>query len=297
MSLYSFEYFTAHKKNRKELSLPEEGLITLKNPLDRYHFLRGASRYTCLNASFTLEAAVILPLLTCFFVSLLFFFRVMQVELEVQKALDDTGRQLAVLLSGADGGSAAEFAAAEVLFLKELADSGEAVRYVSGGGIGISLLQSEFEQHEIRLNASYQIRLPVRIFGISSVPVEQTACCRKWTGWHAPAESGGSDEWVYITPMGTVYHLTDECTHLTLSIRSVGYGEVGALRNEDGGRYRPCAVCVDAKADHARVYITNQGDRYHADLNCTGIKRTIFLIRRSEVEGRSCCSRCMGYQR
>lgn len=49
-----------------------------------------------LEGSFTLEAAVILPVMALFFVMILMFFRVMQVQMDVQKALDDTGRKLAL---------------------------------------------------------------------------------------------------------------------------------------------------------------------------------------------------------
>ena len=233
-------------------------------------------------------------LLAGFFVSILFFFRVLQVELQVQKSLADTGRMLAVYLSGEDGGFTAELTAANALFLKEMSGKKEAGRYIRGGTMGISLLESDFSEHEIRLRAIYQIRLPVRLFWTLDITVEQTACCRKWTGWHAAGEGGESDEWVYITEMGSVYHLSNDCTHLTLSIRSVDEGQVASLRNENGGKYRTCALCANRKHRGGRVYITNQGDRYHTDLNCSGIKRTVFLIRRSETGDRSCCTRCMG---
>lgn len=73
---------------------------------------------------------MILPLLASFFVSILFFFRILQVELQVQKSLDDTGRMLAVYLSGEDGGFTAELTAANVLFLKEMSGKKEAGRYI-----------------------------------------------------------------------------------------------------------------------------------------------------------------------
>lgn len=34
------------------------------------------------------------------------------------------------------------------------------------------------------------------------------------------------------------------------------------------------------------VFITDQGNRFHYDLNCGGIKRTIYMIRLSEVGNR-----------
>ena len=51
---------------------------------------------TCPSGSMTLEAAVVVPILACLFTFVLFFFRVMQVQLCVQDALEDTGRTLSV---------------------------------------------------------------------------------------------------------------------------------------------------------------------------------------------------------
>ena len=33
-------------------------------------------------------------------------------------------------------------------------------------------------------------------------------------------------------------------------------------------------------------------NKYHTDLNCSGIKRTIEMIRLSDVEGKGACSKC-----
>ena len=48
-------------------------------------------------ASFTLEAAVVIPLVTGFFVVLLMFFRILQIQTQVQEALVMAGRKTAVM--------------------------------------------------------------------------------------------------------------------------------------------------------------------------------------------------------
>lgn len=278
-------------KPYKQKSLPES-IWTISHHKTIIKFsTQGAPRCTCYAGSFTLEAAVILPILACFFVSILFFFRVMQVQLEVQQALDDTGRRLAVYLTGDNSGSLTEYAAAGILLQKELKGSKTASEYVRGGLAGITLFDSEFSTDQIHLKASYRIRLPVRIFWIWEVKIAQRADCRKWTGWKEQSEDAEEDL-VYITETGTVYHTTKSCTHLTLSIRSVTIGEIPWLRNKNGDKYRECMICMDQNISGGQLYITDQGDCYHSDLGCSGLKRTIYTVRLSEVEGRRPCSKC-----
>lgn len=254
-----------------------------------------APRCICWAGAFTLEAAVILPLLACFFVSLLFFFRVMQVQLEVQKALDDTGRKLAVLLPVKEETLADDVAGlvtAEVLLKKELAGREVAGRYISGGIAGVSLIGSRIAGENVCLRATYRVRLPVNLIAVPAIRVVLKAECRKWTGLKLDGDAEGTDVWVYIAEKGTVYHRTKSCTHLTLSIRGVDQDKVAELRNESGERYSACLLCGETKNDRERVYITNLGNRYHPDLNCSGIKRTIRMVRLSEVGNRPACSKC-----
>lgn len=240
---------------------------------------KGTLRYTCFSGSFTLEAAVVLPFAACFFVSILFFFRVLQVQLEVQKALDDTGRWIAVSLQEvSETESAAEKAIAGAVFVKELVGRKAVKTYVRGGIAGISLAGSDFSGTEVHLKAAYQIRFPIRLLGLLRVELIQRSDCRKWTGWIREPGTAEGEVWVYVAETGRVYHLTENCTHLKLSVQQTGIGAVSAMRNESGARYKRCALCADDRSGQGQVYITRQGDRYHYNLNCSGIKRTIFRI-------------------
>lgn len=83
-----------------------------------------------------------------------------------------------------------------------------------------------------------------------------------------------------------MYHKTSGCTYLNLSIQSVEDVQIVEYRNENGEKYHKCEFCADKINKFERVYITNYGNKYHTDLNCSGIKRTIEMIRLSDVEER-----------
>lgn len=114
------------------------------------------------------------------------------------------------------------------------------------------------------------------------------AVCRAWIGFRGLEEE---ESRVYITPEGSVYHLYADCTHLDLSIRQVTASYAAAAKNLYGERYRKCELCGEKPA--SVVYITEEGNCYHSQKTCSGLKRTVVCVPLSEVFGRSCCLRCM----
>lgn len=291
MSLYALKIPKYHRQYRKDTFLPEN--IQQHKNCHKIFCFQNKETLRCpyFTASFTVEAAVIFPLAASFFVSILFFFFMLQTQLCVQKALNDTGRKLAVYSREEE--AALDIAAAQALFLKELSKQEFSGEYILGGRLGISLLGSEFDEQEVRIRADYSMRLPIQIFWTRIFVIEQHADCRKWNGYSPAGEENGKEQWVYITKTGNVYHCTKSCTHLELSIRSVLYTQIPQLRSENGEKYHMCSQCVtDMSTANGIVYITNQGNRYHSDLNCSGIKRTIYMVRLSDTEGRRACSRC-----
>lgn len=253
-----------------------------------------APRYACLPGVLTLEAAVISVYLLYFFVSILFFFRVMQVQLEVHSVLDQTARKASVYMAKQeDGNQWGNKAAVKALFLKEAAAYTTMQRYISGGIAGISLANSDIMGDDVDLQAVYYVRLPFRLFGLEDFRLVSRSNARKWTGWNnTKSNQDKYNVWVYITESGNVYHRSKECTHLTLSIKSVAKETLSKLRNENGGKYHACELCAGVKNKWDKVYITNQGLSYHYDLNCRGLKRTILKIPLSEAGDRSLCRRC-----
>ncbi|MGN0351626.1 MAG: pilus assembly protein [Roseburia sp.] len=277
----------------KKKSLPNRN--SYQCPSVNMSAAKGTPRFTC-KASFTVEAAFVIPLLTCFFALLLFFFHILEIQLQVQTGLDTVGRKLAVytgVWQGEEGKAEeiVEIATAKLFLQKELSGSAELEEWIEGGITGISLIHSEVSQDELELVATYQVKFPLNLLDSFSVSAVQKTKVRKWTGWNT-GEEDETDCWVYITENGSVYHTTKSCSYLDLSIQTVPYSELEYRRSLSGAIYYPCPICAKKGKEMGTVYITDYGNRYHTDLNCSGLKRTIYMVRKSEVGDRRACSKC-----
>ena len=244
----------------------------------------------CLKGSYTLEAAVIFPLVAGFFVSILFFFRVVQVETQVRSALFYAGR-MSALASCVNDSSVVTVATAEALFRSKASDSELIDTYVSGGVWGISLLGSKMDGDDVALEAKYKIKLPISFFSVDGIWIEEHSNSRKWTGKN-PNEL--TDPYVFYTDYGSVYHLSDQCNYLDLSIKSVKWTEVGGYRNKNGGKYSACYCAAEKKTEASTVFITDYGTQYHGKLGCSDLKRTVHMVHRSEIGNKALCSKCGG---
>lgn len=240
-----------------------------------------------------MEAAIVLPVLICFMTCILFFFRVLEIQQDVESALSYTARELAVYAhaeNNIDSNSILELGTAKVLFTKQLKKFQTTGDFIIGGQLGVDLLQSSLEGKDIDLVAAYAVKLPISLFGKKSIFIEQRACSHKWIGWKV--EKDADTEWVYVTETGTVYHTTLDCAYLDLSIQSVPKNTVNTLRNAYGKKYEKCELCAKNNQIGAFVYITNYGTCYHSSLNCSGLKRTVYRVKLSEVGDRKPCSKC-----
>ncbi len=150
----------------------------------------------------------------------------------------------------------------------------------------------ELEDEMIQLIRPVRVKPPIAILGYPGTTIVSTCYMRAWTGYDAERAQSEETEkrYVYLTENGSVYHISGNCTHLSLSIEMAAKAEVETLRNEDGGRYFPCEKCGGSGS--LIVYVAREGDRYHNTISCSGLKRTVRRIPITEVNGRPVCSRC-----
>lgn len=177
---------------------------------------------------------------------------------------------------------------------------------ITNGFGGLSFINSRFMKEDDRVDivVTYKIKLPLVFFKIKDISMVQRVNVRGWIGYKPDEASdlGGGDEsdentdneYVYIAETGSVYHLTNECTHLKLSISEESLLGIDGLRNDGGGKYKECEICFKAIdiSELGSVYITQTGDRYHSSIACSGLKRNISKVLLSQVGDRSLCSRC-----
>ena len=166
---------------------------------------------------------------------------------------------------------------------------------IRGGSSGISCWKSYVSPAtgEMNIKVEYDIMVPIPVIGSPSASLEEKFTISSWNGRNNEQMGGENREIVYMTENGSVYHEDYNCSYLRLSLRYVPYEELGSIRNESGGRYHACEKCVSGSA-MTGVYITENGNKYHNTLGCSGLKRTIYAVKRSETGGVGGCSRCSG---
>lgn len=129
----------------------------------------------------------------------------------------------------------------------------------------------------------------------SNIMIPCRACVRAWNGRDEVSFEEGrnsSGEYVYVTDNRSVYHTSAHCTHLDLSIRAVPASSAAGLRNGYGEKYHSCEKC-SSQTSGGIAYITSYGDCYHTSASCSGLKRTVKLVEKTELDAGLCmCSRC-----
>ena len=162
-----------------------------------------------------------------------------------------------------------------------------------GGRSGISVDKSEMDPVTgvgfVRWK--YRVRMPFPVFGSPIGDYEGEVKFKAWNGFHS-AGAGGEEEMVYVTENGIVYHRNPSCTHLALSVTPVSVRNLASCRNQDGKRYHVCEKCGGQIPETGVVYIAKDGDKWHADPDCSGLKRTVAIVPVSQAGGRGTCSRC-----
>ncbi len=242
-------------------------------------------------ASFTVEAAFVLPLFLFAALVVLGIFPALKLQTQVNAGLQYAARMTASACHDEEGSAVTTLvsvAEERLLFKKYLNDHGYESSVLANDLESIVLYDESSGEDYVTLVASYDAKLPIAFWKLSSLPVTQCVKMKKWTGADPGEDDCENGEYVYITPTGSAYHTSADCPYLKLSTRSVSLSAVDTLRNKSGGIYYPCS-CYNGGS---LVYITDYGTEYHSDLNCSSLKRTVYKVSVDEVGNRHACSKC-----
>ena len=256
-------------------------------------------------ASITVEASLVLPLFIFFFVNILGAFDILKLQCDMEAALHQTGSEimesagiLRHIKEGEEpgvikGALSAAYAGKRVrdYLGEEYLDNSCVVNKSSG----LSFAESAFlsDGDIIDIVASYKVHPILGIVEFTNFPMESRFYGHAFTGYNGDAkaeDSSKEEEMVYVTEHGSVYHRSLSCSHLNFSVRTVDFKNVSSQRNVDRCKYYQCEYCK--KATGGTVFITDYGNRYHTNVNCSGLKRTIFTIPISQAHGKGPCSEC-----
>ena len=278
MSLWTF--FQSEPKKRS----PHKRALKIPKQIQR------ASFCICWKGSYTLEAAVVIPLLAAYLVTMLSFFTILKIQCEVDEALMYAGRKTAVESSIVDSEEAL-LLSAEAYLLYALRENPLIEKNIEHGVWGIALWKSEFWDEEIVLRAEYVVKLPISCLGIDEITLSSQNSFRKWVG-DRPLEQEG--DFVYVTAHGTVYHANLSCRSINLSVQDTTIGMIPFLRGKNGQIYYECTRCEWQDSKKERVYYTDYGTLYHKNIACSAIKRTVEKIKLEDVGEKRPCSFCYG---
>lgn len=250
--------------------------------------------------SLTIEAALVLPIFLFFLIGLLQFMLVIQTEAAVRTSLWETAKFLSTeaykTVSYKDEIGEIYDIVSEMevhsSFIKKEGKDFWDKSIVVGGSKGFSFARSTFFEQDgyLDLIVTYDVHVPFLLLDTVTIPQLQRCYVRGWIG----EGEQKAEQIVYVTQSGTVYHLSEQCSHLKLTIQEIAPAQLPAARNNGGGKYVPCEKCGKKALEGGKYFITREGECFHTTRSCSGLKRSVLVIPISKVGKRTLCKRCGG---
>lgn len=251
-----------------------------------------------MKGSITVEAVFVLPVFLFGILGFMYFLQILSLQTSIQSALKDTANTGS--LYGYFDEAGKSIPGLQAAFELHMAQQNINKTCIEGGVI--SLLGSYYDSDDIVIIADYRLKLPLPLLNLKGFSVKHTARTRKFIGMdrREGKGSGGlggnreeNDRYVFVAENGIVYHESENCSHLKLKVEKTIAEQVIELRNEAGGRYKPCNLCAKNEDINSKgLYIALDGNKYHLSRGCSGLKRTVRRVLFSSISGWKGCTRC-----
>lgn len=268
---------------RKGILTNAKKIISPKSKNYAYTFCIKENRHR--NASLTVEAALVLPVFFFLFFLLWQCFLLLMFQIKVCEQVTETaiqGSPLGYITRESKKEDVSVWL--EPLFWSSVPENKQ-VR-----NLWVSCVENKSKV--IRVKVTYEFVCEAVFFGAIGLPVEQNFCFYPYRGEGADSVSGEArEDVVYVTEHGTVYHESEACVYLNVTLYAVNRTEVVNQRNVNGEKYAECERCKE-EAEAAQVYISKGGNRYHRSLHCPAVKRNVKEIKREEIGTMPACHKC-----
>lgn len=259
-------------------------------------------------AGMTVETAIVLPLFLFFLLSFGSVIEMIRLRGNMQMALWEVGKETALYAHAVEECVVPEEeeswwrnVAEKVLsstFLKWRVVEKIGENYLDespivGGSEGLLFWESDIAKPngEMELVVTYGVESLSSMIGFPYFRMANRYYGHGWTGYQLSKQQAEDRAIVYVADNAEVYHLYHDCTHLSLTVQAIREEALGTARNLYGGRYEACEKCTDGNMP-ALLYIADEGECYHYERTCPGLKRTVHTVKMEDAENLPLCGRC-----
>lgn len=284
LTFYSTYKLSKTQRKENDSSLAHQDILISSPTKER------ASAFTS-KGSITLEAAVSISLFFFAAICLVYLLEIMVIQTSVKNALHAVAKEYA---EESYVYPFVSIANVEKKMVEHIGEERLERSMIVDGSAGLDLSETKkyWNTTIVDFTVRYRLEIPVLIFHLPLPWQIQSVRVKGWTGYEVSLPEMEDIDTVYVTDYGVVYHASPNCTYLDLSIRTIEQEEIEEIRNQSGGKYKACLLCV-ASLGKNKVYITDYGERYHSSLECSGLKRRIYEVPLTEVYGLGGCSKCV----
>ena len=179
-----------------------------------------------INASLTLEAALVLPVFLAALVAVVFFLQAIQVQSRLQQSLYNQVKKVsgyAYYMNIADMSEQVEqIMQAEYVKYAVINEIGRDYlenSVITGGSSGIHInFLVDAKKGILDAELDYSMDIPFNLLGFPSIRFSSRLRCHTWIG-NTSGDKVQSSDVVYVTANGEVYHLYSDCSYLVSSIK------------------------------------------------------------------------------
>ena len=235
------------------------------------------------DGSMTVEAALVFPLFLFALYVVLCVSHILITSHEIQNGLTETARY-AAKYAYTEKESVMSESVLKWQFMKYVDE--ESLFYISGKAKGMRIMCCGEDRNEdvIRLQADAKLTLAIPFFSTYKIPIQEVVYQKKFIGYRDGESGIETGEYVYVAETGSVYHTSLSCSHICIQV-------IPASAVTQLDKRTCCKHCMKDGRLHGD-YATIYGDCIHNNINCSGIKRTIRLVKKEQITGMPMCTKC-----